>query len=112
VQFILGTTALYLNFSLLYTAYKKIPGQEGGSLTEGLKASYIFGARVDSYFASSYMSGYVCDPLSSALMKRKFLDLIRSRERDAAELDLFQEKVLPEGRKVREVINSGEASFV
>jgi hypothetical protein len=44
-------------------------------------------------------------------MKRKFLDLIRRRERDAAELDLFQEKVLPEGRKVREVINSGEASF-
>lgn len=101
-----------IDFNFLNTAYKKVPGQEDGSLTESLIASYIFGARVDSYFASSYMSGYVCDPLSSALMKRKFLELIRRRERDVAELDLFQEKVLPEGRKVREVINSGEALFV
>jgi hypothetical protein len=100
-----------IDFSLLATAYRQVPGQEDGSLTEGLVASYILGARVDSYLASSYMSGYVCDPLSSVLMKRRFLDLIRRRERDTTELDLFQEKLLPDGRKVREVVNSGEASF-
>jgi hypothetical protein len=100
-----------MDFRLLNNAYKTVPGQEDGSLTESLITSYIFGARADAYFASSYMSGYVCDPLSSALVKRRFLDLIRRREREAAEIDLFQEKVLPQGRKVREVLNSGEASF-
>jgi hypothetical protein len=100
-----------IDFSLLDKAYREVSGQEDGSLTEALVCSYIFDARVNSYLASSYMSGYVCDPLSSFLMKRKFLDLIRRRERDAAEVDLFQEKLLPEGRRIREVINSGEASF-
>jgi len=53
-----------IDFSLLDTAYKKIPGQEGGSLTEALIASYIFGARVDSYFACSDTCAIRCHLLS------------------------------------------------
>jgi hypothetical protein len=100
-----------VDFQYIDAEYKKITGQEEGGFTPALVATYAFGVRADCYFASAYMSGYVCDSTSSMLMKRKFTDLIRRRERDAAEIDLFQEKVLPEGRRVREVINSGEAPF-
>ena len=101
-----------VNFAYLDSEYKKVPGQEEGEFTGALIAAYVFGARADfCYFASTYMSGYVCDEISSVLMKRRFTDLIRRKERDAVELDLFQEKILPEGRTVREVINSGERPF-
>ena len=100
-----------VDFGYLNSEYKKVRGQEEGGLTPAHIATYAFDARADSYFASTYMSGYVCDVMSSMLMKRKFVDLIRRRERDAAEIDLFQDKVLPEGRKVREAINSGEVPF-
>ena len=101
-----------MNFESINNEYKKILGQENGSLTDALIATYIFSARADAYFASCYMSGYVCDPVSSALMRQKFLELIRRRERDAAEIDLFQEKTLSEGRTIREALNSGEVKFL
>ena len=94
-----------VDFEYLDREYRKVERQEEGGMTPALITTYLFGTRADCYFASTYMSGYVCDLTTATLMKRKFLDLIRRRERDAAEIDLFQDQVLLEG------INSGEAPF-
>ena len=100
-----------VDFEYLDREYKKVEGQEEGGMTPALITPYLFSTRADCYCASTYMSGYVCDLTTATLMKRKFLDLICRRERDAAEIDLFQDQVLPEGKRIREAINSGEAPF-
>jgi hypothetical protein len=101
-----------IDFSIIDVEYRKVPGQESGSVNGAFIASHMFGARVESYFASSYMSGFVCDGLASQLMNRRFFDLVRRRNKDVIEIDLFQEKLIPEGKKLREAINAGEVSFV
>ncbi len=100
-----------IDFGFLDEEYRKVPGQEKGSLNLELLATYIFDTRAEAYFASRDMSAYVCNPIYSKLMQRKFLDLIRLREKDVRETDLFQEMLLPNGRTIAEVINSGEAKF-
>ena len=81
------------------------------SFSSAYLVNHLFSARSDAYLASKYMAGYVSSPISSEIMKLRFTDLIRKRERDAQEIDLFQEIHLSEARKVREVINGSERSF-
>ena len=100
-----------IDFAATDLEYRRVPGQEGGSISDELLANYIFSARVDAYFASTYMSSYICDNISSELIKRKFFDLIRKTNRDINEIDLFQEHIYPAGMKLREAINAGEITF-
>jgi hypothetical protein len=57
------------------------------------------------------MAELVIDPLHSAIIRVKFHDLMRKRDLQVRELDLFQDMILPNARKLREVINSGERGF-
>lgn len=100
-----------IDFSAVNSEYRKVQGQEDGTLNKDLVASYMFSTRADAYFASMYMSGYVCDSISSMLMKRKFLELIRRRERDVQEIDLFQEHLFKDGKNIRLAVNNGNVQF-
>ncbi len=70
----------------------------------------MLGARIETFYASEYMASFVTDPVSHLLMRRRFTDLIRRRERDVTELDLFSDFYL-QGANVRDAINSGERTF-
>jgi hypothetical protein len=100
-----------LDFEAINASAGLIDGQSPGSITVAMMANYVFHTRSEAFYASSYMAGFVCDSLSSDLMKRRFLDLIRRRERDAVEIDLFQDRIITDGKKIREVINAGETDF-
>jgi hypothetical protein len=82
----------------------------GDSFTIASILADIFEARGDMVFASKHMAEIVTSPLNSKLMQTKF-DLINlRRESSASDIDLFQDVHL-EGKKLREVINSGERTF-
>jgi hypothetical protein len=100
-----------IDFRKLADACHSVTAQLDGAITAQRITTNVLSARLDSYFAASYMSSYVCDPISSSLIRHRFLDLVRRRDREASDIDLFQERILPDGCKIREAINSGDVSF-
>jgi hypothetical protein len=60
---------------------------------------------------AKYLGELVIDPATSSIIKLKCIELMRKRDAQVTELDLFQDLHLPNARKVRECINSGERTF-
>ena len=53
----------------------------------------------------------ITDPITSSVMKLKYLELIRKRDKQCSEIDIFQNLVFHNGRAIREAINTGQRSF-
>ena len=63
------------------------------------------------YLSSKYMTELITDPTTSAVMRLKYLDLMKKRDRQVGEIDLFQDMVFQGNRNLQGVINNGERSF-
>jgi hypothetical protein len=80
-------------------------------LTPAYLIAFVLTFREAAYIASKHMSELLIDPPTSSVMKIKCLELMKKRDRQCTELDLFQDMIFQNGRAIREVINSGEKSF-
>jgi hypothetical protein len=57
------------------------------------------------------MAELITDSATSSVIKLKYLDLLRKRDKQCNEIDLFQSMVFPNSRSIREAINSGDRNF-
>ncbi|WID97534.1 hypothetical protein QO058_04505 [Bosea vestrisii] len=106
-SFVLDTNIDFDHLNIIFPGH--VNG-ESGTLTREYLINNLFEARADAYLCGQYMAPYVTSPVGHELMRRRLVELVSRRTRDVRELDLFQE-LLPEGRRVREVVNSGERTF-
>jgi hypothetical protein len=90
--------------------HKKIPASHS-SLSPEYLINHLLEARGAVVMGFKYLGELVIDPATSALIKQMAVELLRKRDAYVQELDLFQELHLPDGRKVRECLNSGERNF-
>jgi hypothetical protein len=58
-----------------------------------------------------YAGDLQTDPLLTASLRVRINASVEHAMRDRQQLDLFQESVLPNGRKLREAVNAGEVDF-
>lgn len=100
-----------LNFDKLNTYYHQYVPPSHSSLTPAHLVAYIVGAREAEYISSKHLSELIIDPVTSSVMRLKYLQLLKKRERQCLEIDLFQNMIFSDGRAIREAINSGEKSF-
>jgi len=99
-----------LNFDALNKEYHKTTSPEHSSLSTDYLLNFIYDSHVGTYFASRYAAEFIHDPLCSSIMKLKYVQLFRRRERSINEIDLFQDLHL-EGRSISDALNSKERSF-
>jgi hypothetical protein len=107
-QFVIETNLNFPNLNLRY--HERIPPSHS-SLSPEFLVNYIFGAREAILISSRHMAELVVDPATTAVVKLRYLELMRKRDRQVEEMDLFQEMHLSEARTVRETINNGERTF-
>jgi hypothetical protein len=100
-----------LDFEKLNTFYHQRVSPSHSSLSPAYLITFVISAREANYISGKHMSELVIDPSTAAIMRLKYLDLMRKRDTQCAEIDLFQSMVFHEGRAIREVIDSGEKSF-
>lgn len=100
-----------IDFDYLTERHKSAFGQNQGAFDAPRLASSVIDARAEICFAGTYNSSYVTDPLSSNLMRRRFLELIRRRDRTVQETDLFQEIHLDGFKSIGDTINTGQVSL-
>jgi len=99
-----------LDFDAINIEYHKTVPPEHSSITPDYLLTFIYDSHVGTYFASRYSAEFVHDPLCSSIMKLKYLNLFRRRERSVEEIDLFQDLHL-EGRSLSETLNRNERTF-
>lgn len=99
-----------LDFASLNAEYHKIVPETHSSITPEHLLNFIFDANVGTFLASKYAAEFVHDPLCSSLIKLKYVNLLRRRERSLTEIDLFQDLHL-EARTIGDVLRSKERSF-
>jgi len=100
-----------LNFTSINSEYhKSIPGAHS-TITPAYLLSWILSARMDATMAADYMAEIVTKDEVSQLIRLKISALVKKRDKSLREIDLFQETVLNDCRKVREAINAGERTF-
>jgi hypothetical protein len=90
--------------------HKRIPASHS-SLSPEYLLNHLLEARGTILMGSRYLGELVVDPATAAVVKLKCVELMRKRDAQVEELDLFQELNLPNAKKLRECINSGERSF-
>ncbi len=99
-----------LDFGALNREYHKTIPPEHSSITTDYLLNFIYDSHVGTYLASRYSAEFVHDPVCSSIMKLKYLNLFRRRERSINEIDLFQNLHL-DARNIRGALNSKERSF-
>lgn len=107
-----GSFAIDTNIplDLLTQEYRRnVPSSD--PITPEFLLNFIFDAHVGTFLASRYMSELVHDPVCASVMKIKYLNLMRRRERSVQEIDLFQDLHLESGRNIQGVMNSKERSL-
>ena len=107
-SFVVGTT---LDFAKLNIQYHKRFPPEHSSLSPAFLLSFLYNARADAYFAADYMAEIVTTPVASGIINVKFHELMSKRDRNAGQIEMFQNQYLDDARAVREAINSGERTF-
>jgi hypothetical protein len=95
-----------LDFDAINNIYHQSVPPDQDSITSARLLSHIVDARADTYFAAEYMAELVTKPVYGDICKLKHFDCFRRRDRSAAEIELFQDVVVPELPTVREAINS------
>jgi hypothetical protein len=109
-EVVADTNINFKELSRAHAAYhQRVPATR--SLSVGSFLGKVLSAREAAYLASLYLAEIMVDPISSSLINMKFTELMRKRDAQYREIDLFQSISLPNCKRVREVINSGEKTF-
>ena len=107
-QFAIDTN---LNFDAMNAIFQQRVPTSFGPLSPAYLLTFICSAREAQYISSTHMSELIMDPSTSEVMRLRYLELMRKRDRQVGEMDLFQDMVLPDNRDIRGAINSGQRSF-
>lgn len=99
-----------LSFDAINEEYHKTTPPTHSTITTDYLLNFIFDAHVGTYLASRYSAEFVHDPLCSSIMKLKYTNILRRRERSINEIDLFQNLHL-EGRNIGQILSSNERTF-
>jgi hypothetical protein len=99
------------DFDCINAEYHKTVPPTHSSITPAYLINHVLEARASILVASRYLGELVVDPAAAEIVRLKCAELMRKRDAQVKELDLFQEMHLPEARKIRECLNSGEQSF-
>jgi hypothetical protein len=99
------------DFARLNEEYHKVIPPSHSSLSQAQLLSHLLDARASLAVGFKYLGELVVDPVGAGLIRLKTLELMRKRDAHVEELDLFQDMYLPESRKIRECLNSGERDF-
>jgi hypothetical protein len=105
------TVATNLNFDDINEEYHKYVPPTHSSITPAFLLSHLLSARMDAAMAAEYLSEIITKDEVSALIRLKLAALIGKREKSIKQIDIFQETVLHDCRKIREAIDSGERTF-
>jgi hypothetical protein len=100
-----------LDFDAINIEYHKYVPETHSSITPAYLLGFILSARMDATMAADYMAEIVTKDEVSKLIRLKISAIVKRREKSLREIDIFQETVLNDCRKVREAINSGERTF-
>lgn len=100
-QFVADTN---LDFTALNEQYHQFVSPAHSSLSPEYLMTFVLGAREAAFVSSKHMAELVTDPATSAVMRLKFLDLIRKRDAQVSEVDLFQEMTLQNAGNLREAV--------
>jgi hypothetical protein len=100
-----------LNFDALNAVYHQRVPPSHSSLTPAYFITFIISAREAEYIASKHMSELIIDPVTSSVVRLKCLELMRKRDKQCTETDLFQNMTFQDSRTIREALNSGERTF-
>jgi hypothetical protein len=108
-----GSYAIDTNFDFarLNEEYHKTIPPSHSSLSQAYLLQQLLDARASLALGFKYLGELVVDPVGTGIIRLKALELMRKRDAHVDELDLFQDLHLPEGRKIREYLNSGERDF-
>jgi hypothetical protein len=107
-QFVVETN---LNYEELNKKYHENIAPSHSSLSSAHLVALVIGAREAEYISSKHMSELIIDPTTSDVMKLRYLNLLKKRDRQCMEIDLFQNMIFQDGRAIRDAVNSGEKSF-
>jgi hypothetical protein len=107
-QFAIDTN---FDFTELNQEYHKSIPPSHSSLTPAYLLTQLLDARSALVMGFKYLGELVVDPVTTAIIRLKALELIRKRDAHVDELDLFQDMHLTNGKKIRECLNSGERDF-
>jgi hypothetical protein len=107
-QFVVDTN---FNFEQLNQEYHKIIPPSHSTLSPEYLVNHLLEARGAIVMGTKYLGELVVDPATAGIVKLKCAELMRKRDAQVRELDLFQELHLPRARKIRECVSSGERSF-
>ncbi len=107
-QFAIDTN---FNFDKLNSHYHQSVPVSFNTITPAYLVGQILDARSSLFLGAKYMAEMVTDPATAAIARLKCVELMRKRDHEVREIDLFQELYLPEARTLREAINSGERTF-
>jgi hypothetical protein len=99
------------DFVRLNEEYHKLIPPSHSTLSPEYLINHILEARGAMLMGFKHLGELVVDPATATLIKQITADLLRKRDAHIEEQDLFQELYLPEGRKIRECLNSGERNF-
>jgi hypothetical protein len=99
-----------LNFQALNSEYHKNTPPEHSSITPDYLVNFIYDSHVGTYLSSRYAAEFVHDPLCSSIMKLKYVNIFRRRERSINEIDLFQNLHL-DAHNISSALNSKERTF-
>jgi hypothetical protein len=83
----------------------------GCRLSSDSIVAFIMDARIESFYAATYMAELVTTPTVSSLINLKNVDLLRARTSSNDAIEQFAEIVLPNFPTIRESINSGSRSI-
>jgi hypothetical protein len=100
-----------LDFIKLNSAFKQAHPTTEVVLTPALLVVQLAEARADLFFTSRYMAELVTNAASAAIVRRRFAMLMTKRDRNASQIELFQDAQLNDARAIREAINSREHTF-
>jgi hypothetical protein len=89
--------------------HKRVPATHS-SLDPAYLITQFLDARGSLLLGAKFMSELVIDPTTAGIARLMCVELMRKRDRQIKEVDLFQELTL-DGRKLREAINKGERTF-
>jgi hypothetical protein len=82
-----------------------------GRITPAFILDIILSARADLALAAHYGGDLQTWQLTSEIVRLRHIELLRRIGLNQAQLATFREVVVPEGRTIREVIDSGERTF-
>ncbi len=81
------------------------------TLTRSILIDTILKANEDLFLSAHYDSEILTNPLNSAIIGLKLKSIIQKTSESANKIELFQNVVISNAKKIREVINSGEKNF-